>query len=327
MIIKNIIFHQVIKEANGNPELNLSQDVIVIDDDVKDFATKLIKSFNSKYPTQGTFEENADLYPFQKYINEYLEEEDFVIFSHQSMEILEDKISIHNATGGYVVFLHYIFREHDFLITIMLDKSDQFTVHDDSLGIEKLKTLDLDKIARGSRLNITRWINENSLYLSFIKGTRTLSNYFINFIGATDITSSKENIKKLYNSVNNYLHSTTYTRNKKEKIKERITDYFTDCYQNDRLVELNSISAIISADSPNLFLDYLEETEDDISDNIKIVKSDDFSVFKSSKVKGDGFELHYDRKLLKSNKLIAQNGKIVISGVSEDIIKQINNGL
>lgn len=58
MIIKNIIFHQVIKEANGNPELNLSQDVIVIDDDVKDFATKLIKSFNSKYPTQGTFEEN-----------------------------------------------------------------------------------------------------------------------------------------------------------------------------------------------------------------------------------------------------------------------------
>ena len=225
------------------------------------------------------------------------------------------------------MILHYIFREHDFLITIMLDKSDQFTVHDDSLGIEKLKTLDLDKIARGSRLNITRWINENSLYLSFIKGTRTLSNYFINFIGATDITSSKENIKKLYNSVNNYLHSTTYTRNKKEKIKERITDYFTDCYQNDRLVELNSISAIISADSPNLFLDYLEETEDDISDNIKIVKSDDFSVFKSSKVKGDGFELHYDRKLLKSNKLIAQNGKIVISGVSEDIIKQINNGL
>src|SRR5690554_7284020 len=98
MIIKNIIFHQVIKEANGNPELNLSQDVIVIDDDVKDFATKLIQSFNSKYPTQGTFEENADLYPFQKYINEYLEEEDFVIFSHQSMEILEDKISIHNAT-------------------------------------------------------------------------------------------------------------------------------------------------------------------------------------------------------------------------------------
>lgn len=72
-------------------------------------------------------------------------------------------------------------------------------------------------------------------------------------------------------------------------------------------------------------MEYLEENQDDISDNIKIVKSDDFNVFKSSKVKGDGFELHYDRKLLKSNKLIAQNGKIVISGVSEDIIKQINN--
>ena len=40
MILKNIIFHQVIKEANDNPELNLSQDVIMIDDDVKDFAIK-----------------------------------------------------------------------------------------------------------------------------------------------------------------------------------------------------------------------------------------------------------------------------------------------
>jgi len=74
----------------------------------------------------------------------------------------------------------------------MLDKSDQLTVNDDSLGIEKLKTLDIDKIARGNTLNITRWLNNDDLYLSFIKDTRGISNYFIDYIGTTDITSSRK---------------------------------------------------------------------------------------------------------------------------------------
>ncbi|QQU02365.1 nucleoid-associated protein [Myroides odoratus] len=328
MIIKKIVFHQIIKESDSlDVTLNLSEDIIRIDEDVEVFVERLIKSFNQKYPTQGIFEDNTDLYPFQKYFANCLNEEfDFIDFTHRSMSILENKISVPNATGGYVVFLLYENLQQDFLITIMLDKSEQFTVNDLNLGIEKLKTLDLDKIARGSRLNITKWKDESNLYLSFIKGTRTLSNYFIQFIGATDITSSKENIRKLYENVNNYLLSTSYTQNKKERLKEKISDYLTNRFEKKELVELQAISGILFPEDPNNFIEYLHLNNSDVSDYISITRASDYKIFKGSVVKGNGFELFYDRKLLKEGKIIAKNGRITIVGVTDELIKQINNG-
>lgn len=327
MKIENIIFHQITKEIKGTPTLNLSNTTISINDDVDEFAKKIIKSYNVKYPTQGCFQEDLDLYPYQKFIKDYIESaNNFIDFTQKSMNILLKEIDIKTTTGGYVVFLHYIEKKEAFLITIMLDKSDQFTVNDDSLGIEKLKTLDIDKIARGNRLNITKWLKNDELYLSFIKGTRGISNYFIDFIGATDVTSSKQNIQLLYNNVDKYLHTNLYTPSQRLDTKEKISDYINDCYTSGKLIELKSVSAIISPKEPESFISYIEENDLEASDNINIVRKSDFEIFKTKRIVENGYTLKYDNKLIKNKKIVAKDGKITINNVPEEIINQINNG-
>lgn len=78
----------------------------------------------------------------------------------------------------------------------MMDKSAQYTNTDD-LGIKKLMTLNVEKLARANRLNLDKWKKNDGRYLTFIKGTREVSQYFIKFIGATDISSAKENFRIL----------------------------------------------------------------------------------------------------------------------------------
>lgn len=327
MKIENIIFHQIIKEIKDTPTLNLSNTTIPLNEDVDEFAKKIIKSYNVKYPTQGCFQEDIDLYPYQKFIKDYIESvNDFIDFTQKSMNILNREIDIKTTTGGYVVFLHYIEKKEDFLITVMLDKSDQFTVNDDSLGIEKLKTLDIDKIARGNRLNITRWFNNDDLYLSFIKGTRGISNYFIDFIGATDVTSSKQNILLLSNNIDKYLNNENYKSSQKLNIKEKISDYIDECFTLGKVIELKSVSAIITPKDPNGFLSFISENKLEASDNIYIARKSDFENFKTKKVSENGYTLKYDNRLIKNEKIVAKDGRIIINGVSDEIIKQINNG-
>lgn len=205
MNLKNIILHQIIRENEEEPELNCSDHNLVENDTVIEFVEKLIKIYSSKNPTFGAFEEDSVNYPFQKKVREYLDGSNFITFSKESMSILKKEIKTPKATGGYVVFVHYEEKQVDFIITAMLDKSTQFAVDDASLGIEKLKTLDIDKLARANRINVKKWDAEESLYLTFIKGTRDVSKYFQKFIGSTDITSAKINSRIIDNAVNRYL--------------------------------------------------------------------------------------------------------------------------
>lgn len=198
MKLQNIVLHHIKREENELPELNCSSQLLDTSENVViEFVEKLIKSFASKNPTYGKFQDDTTAYPFQRLVENFKKDNDFLKFSIESMNLLEKEIQVPQAKGGYVVFTNYIQNEQEFLVTIMLDKAEQFTIDDDSLDIRKLKILDIDKLARANRLNISKWENNDELYLAFIKGTRDVSSYFQKFIGNTDLTSSKKNSQKL----------------------------------------------------------------------------------------------------------------------------------
>ena len=134
MELKNIVLHHIIREENNSPKLNTSDNLLNSKNSVViEFVEKLIKGFGSRNPTYGCFHEDEDVYPFQKLLKYYLEDNDFLSFSLESMNLLEKEIQVPQAKGGYVVFIHYKQNGSEFLITIMLDKSDQFVIDDDNL--------------------------------------------------------------------------------------------------------------------------------------------------------------------------------------------------
>ncbi|MEC4004892.1 nucleoid-associated protein [Flavobacterium sp. SUN052] len=327
MILKNIVLHQIVKELKGKPYLNNSNKLINISSTVNEFVEKLIKNYSSKNPTQGSFKEGEDNYPFQKKVKIYFQDNDFLKFSVDAMEILLKEIDKATTTGGYVVFVHYEDKKTDFLITAMLDKSAQFTVDDKKLDIEKLMTLDIDKLARANRLNVNRWNNNEPQYLSFIKGTREISKYFLDFIGSTDISSSKQNLKILKDTIDQYVRFQNIRGERKERIRENISNYLTKCFNDEKEVEIDSVSSLIDNENPNDFKLYITENEIEVSDKIKIYKKGDYEIFIRNRIKEDGYVLVFDKALINS-KITREGNNIIIHDVPEeslDLVFEIGN--
>jgi nucleoid-associated protein YejK len=327
MTLKNIILHHIKREENQAPDLNLSEHPLNRNDTtVQEFVEKLIKSFSSKNPTYGEFQKDNKVYPFQGLVNQYKLEEDFLKFSIESMKLLEKEIQVPRAKGGYVVFTHYERNNIDFLITIMLDKSEQFTTNDKNLDIKKLKTLDIDKLARANRINLTKWENNEDLYLSFIKGTRDVSGYFQKFIGNTDLTSSRKNTQNLKDAISIYMRKEGFNDDQKEYANQKISNYLLKQYQKDEDVEIQAISAHLNPDNPDRFIQFIQaDDQTEVSGNYRLSQKSDFQIFHRAKITGDGYKVEFEKNLIKEGKVRRQGNDLIFKNLpKEELDKQFD---
>ena len=322
MILKNIVLHHIKREENQTPVLNTSDHLLDKNNiTVKELVEKLIKSFGSKNPTYGTFQDDVLAYPFQNLVKSYRDNNDFLAFSVESMKLLEKEIQVPQAKGGYVVFTHYQQNGINFLITIMLDKAEQFTINDGSLDIKKLKTLDIDKLARANRINFDKWENGVDLYLAFIKGTRHVSNYFQKFIGNTDLTSSKKNSQNLKEAISKYQRINRFDEETKEKVNSQISGYLQEQYNSNSDIELNAISAHLNQAVPNSFIEFVQNEDDiEVSGSFRLSRKADFNVFHRAKLTGHGFKFEFEKNLIKQRKIIREGNDVIIKDLPEELL-------
>ncbi|TKG89024.1 hypothetical protein EYV94_26065 [Puteibacter caeruleilacunae] len=322
MKLKKIVLHQIKREDNNPAELNCSDHLLDNSNKtINEFMDRLIKSFTSKNPTYGRFEEDKENYPFQKWVDEYYSDKNFLEFTIKAMDTLKVNIQVPKATGGYVLFSHYEEKQVDYLVTIMLDKSLQFAIDDDNLNIKQLEALAIDKLARANRLNITKWkLGTDETYLAFIKGTRDVSNYFQKFIGSTDLTSSKVNGNNLKKALNKYMRVNEYDENKKESVTRDITNYIEERRKAEKDVHLDAISAFVNTENPTKFVEFVQEDESfEVSGSFRVAKKSDFN-FHRAVVAEQGYKLEFEKKLKRDNKIIREGNNIVIKDVPTEIL-------
>jgi len=272
----------------------LSDDLLPVNELTNEFITALIKSYSSRNPTYGAFDEDSANNPFQTYVRTYFDDDDFLVFSKESMKTLKKAIDIPKAKGGYVVFAHYDEGGQDFILTIMLDNSVKFIVDETTLDIEKLLGLDIEKVARANRVNWQRWQANHENYLSFIKGTREVSSYFSkSFIGCTDLTSAKQNANHLQDAVNKYMKAKTFTDDEKLNARRSLREYTDRRISEGKDIKLDSISALLNTDNPADFTDYIVENELEVSGSFRSSRKNDFKGFEIKMIKGEGYKLEY----------------------------------
>lgn len=323
MELKHIVLHQIKREDNQPPELNCSSQLLDSENEIiQDFMERIIKSFRSKNPTYGRFEKDKENYPFQKWVEEYRLDKDFFDFSIKAMNTLKVEIEVPKAIGGYVLFAHYTEKQIDYLVTIMLDKSAQFTINDVSLDIKKLEALAIDKLARANRLNISKWETGTvETYLAFIKGTREVSNYFQKFIGSTDLTSSKINANNLKNALSIYMREKKYSEDKKEEVLKNIGSYVEGQRDKDEDVQLSAISAFVSTEAPTSFTDYIQSNDEmEVSGSFRVAKKADFKYFHKATVEERGYKLEFEKALKHQKKIVRDGNDIVIKDVPIEVL-------
>ena len=203
----------------------------------------------------------------------------------------------------------------------MLDNSAQFAVDEEELSIEKLTTLNLDELVRANRLNINKWVNEEGAYLSFIKGKRQISKFFQKFIGNTDLTSSKINANNLKDSMQEFMRSANYSQSKKSKVFSAVKSYVDKMVDSEKDVELKSISAIMNPEMPEEFIDYTVDNDKNISENFRSNHKTDFKFLYQSSLSGEGYNLIYEKELIKSGKITRTSStSISLNDIDKNIL-------
>lgn len=229
MTISNLIIHNVIKRQHEKEVKSaIREREIKVEDKHDKFLSRILKIYYGKSnPSYGIFDANEISYPYQKLLREFIETKStFKSFSTQAVEHFITKIKDEvNATGGFFLMVAFKSKDSDFIATIMLNNTTNYDIDESNLDINETLTLDIDKVDVANIINLKRWKQNDNTYLSFTKGRKNISDYFVNFIGCSKITDAKHYSQNLKVAFSEYLQHKRFSDEEKNKHKMNAYSY------------------------------------------------------------------------------------------------------
>jgi nucleoid-associated protein len=332
--LKGIIIHQVIKDAGERRATpKLAKKILKIEEKEKVFISKINKAYFEKSgPIYGTFgNERPD---FKNHLREYMTKKNFYDFSTKALGhykvILSDTIA---ATGGFVIFAHFLNTEKHFeyMLVMTINNKDGYVVSEDDLTIKDIKNLDLNKVDVACMINLTKWIEiesgddtESQTYLSFAKGNKDVSFYFMSFIDCENKTTGAESTKRMTNALKDFYEEMEYDRETRLRKRNEIYNYCIGCLEQRKEIQLSAISALVDPENPNAFEEFAATEKYGVSAIISGDKSK-LKTMKYVSFSDDTLKIEFDLDLLKKGRIIYNRVKnqLTIKEVPENLKNQI----
>ncbi len=316
------------KEQNTLASLTLREHPLPTGPRETQFIASIRKIYYDKSnPIYGVFDTNQISHPFQSMLSQYLEgHHDFVSFTKNAVRHL---ITVANratqSTGGYILFAHYEENE-DFLLTVMLNSKMQYNINDD-LIIQEISSLDTDRLDVANAVNITRWIEREETYLSFAKGRKEVSNYFLSFIGCTNQTSAKSSSELFKKAVLDFLETRGIEQTEREDIRNQIFQYCNDQIKRKEPIHLHHVSSILDQNEPTLFQEFASSETYQVSAMVQghspTLKSLKYYSYRSKKLK-----IEFDSSLLFDETIIyhEERNELLIKRIPDELKQQLQRG-
>jgi nucleoid-associated protein len=331
--VKGMVIHQLNKLAGDrNVSIKSAKSLLTIGEKEKIFIGKLNHSYHKKSnPTYGIFAgSNPD---FRNKLQDYLSDYRFFEFSvkaaNQYKLTLENTIS---ATGGFLIFTDFINKENRnrYLLILTINNKDGYVVSETDLTLKDIKNLDLSKVDIACMINLTRWQEieagtdtDSKTYLSFVKGNKGVSYYFLTFIDCDNKTTNTESTKRLTTAIEAYSISKGYERNTKIKLKNKVFAYCTSCLKENKDIQLSAISALLDPDNINEFLEFAASEEYGVSETIKGDKAQ-LRHIKYIMYKDEKYTVEFDVDLLGKDVIYnKQKNELTFKRVPADLVSQI----
>lgn len=333
--LTNVIIHKINKTSGDKKStLKLATKEIVIGKPEVKFIADVRESFNKRsVPTHGVFEDNISYNGFQKAITEYKKGEiDFIQFSTDSMKYYKRVIETSApATGGFLIFADFKITDNNderYILIFSIDNKQGYSLSEVALAIHEIQNLELNKMDLASIINLTRWdssinsTNEIKTYLTFIRGKKKISDYFQNFIGCADKTTSTESSTLLLNTINRYILDKEINEKLAKELRSNILDYCQDCNRNKKEILLSQISFLFDEQNPDDFLIYATDEEFGNSEVIKYdVKT--LRTLKFIEFQSEDFTIKFNKKLVGTTiKFNKKSGIMTITHLPEELASQ-----
>jgi nucleoid-associated protein len=335
--LKFFVIHQVIKDAGDrNTVIKEAKSVLPTTKKEKQFVGRINKIYNQQSgPTYGIFGDGNN--KFQELLKQYRSDNDFLFFSCEATKCYKSEISSSApATGGFIIYAHYFNTDNnnEYIFVLTLNNKDGYVVSEADLTIKDIKNIDLSKVDVACQINLTKWElveagngNESKTYLSFIKGNKGVSYYFMSFINCADKTTSTESTKRLIRAINDYCKNKGYKRKDIIKKREEVFEYCSDCMKKRKEISLTAISAILNTDDPNEFSEFACSEDYGVSPII----SGDSTKLKHIKYiyyKDDDMTIQFDNMLLDKDVIYdSKNKQLTFKKLPIGLINEIENNV
>ncbi|QDF27713.1 nucleoid-associated protein [Halarcobacter anaerophilus] len=328
-ILNKIVLHRINKtQGVKDGEVKERKALLDIsDEDIEKFAQTVSFSYHKRTTKEyGQFKERPEP-TFKRLIDKYItlpSDESFLDFSQVAAQHLTDEMNKKpQSTGGYLIVADYKMRDR-FIMIVLLNKKFGFTANDSSLVIKMINELNTDQIAMAGFINIDSYSSdEERKYLSFMKGVKDVSEYFVDFMGADEKKeSSKETTKLFVSTLNNYLKE-TFDEEKIQSLQMRIYNLCDEKIKNKEPLTMESVSNFIDPDNPKGFFDYINENQIELSNTIESINRSEIKKLELFKYTGKGIKLSFQRKLYDDGDIYLSENKDKLIIKIDDKLKQV----
>lgn len=331
--LNRIIMHKIDKTgAIGTAQLRdavLNVDIV----DIKKFAQAVSFSYHRRSSKEFARFKTSPISTYENLIKAYAQDgetdEKFVQFSKDGANHLKDEMNKKpTSTGGYLLFADYSVNDR-FIMAVLLNNKAGFTVDEDSLIINMIKELNIDQIAMAGfvNMNIYKSSDDERRYLSFMKGVKNISDYFVSFVGADeDKASSKDMTRTFIGALKDYLKSKEYELDKVNNLEQTVYRYCEDKRTNKEPVTMEAISALLNPEDTEEFFQFTQGESYQLSTTIESIDKSQIDRLKLYKYSGDGMSISFKRSLYDNGKisLIENDTKLLIEMPNEMKTSVIN---
>lgn len=300
--VNQIVLHQLVKHSENeqtNMQSILREQLLSVTPEAEQMMLQLHQGYQNKTKAFGLFKEDS---LFAQLLNRLLENEmEFLGFSQQSTKLLAAELGKYNfADSGTLILCRYNFLATDYLFIALLDSRSSMLV-DEHLDIHRTSYLDITQFDIAARINLTELqINANSnRYLTFIKGRvgRKISDFFMDFLGAEEGFNPQLQNQCLLQAVSDYCEAGELNKEQTQAVKKQVFEYCKGQLAEGDDIALTELSANLPTLNDKPFVDFAEEQEYGLEENIPPLRATLKSLTKFSGA-GKGVTLSFDADLL-----------------------------
>lgn len=319
-MIDNLTFHIIDKQQQqvGTLELNPNQSMIPTQIH-SDFLNELNLAYKSRSGKGfGIFDEDKDSFPMPKLLEDYINDKQFYALTERMMNVLLSKMNAQPlSTGGTVFVMHYHEQNQEYILIALLSGKISYATID--WQIQTSEILDIEHLKFAGRINLTAWQNNESRYISFLKGQGEIAGYFKEFLACNDALFAKAETKKLIDLLEEFCTEQKLDIEKKTQFLEQARDYLKHINQTEEPFELESFANKVWHQSPQILKDKLANPDNGIADGF-IPDKRVLNSLSTHTGKTSNWRLTFDNTAIANGDILLENGKIVITNPTQELI-------
>ncbi len=297
--IDQIALHQMIKRDEQTLELVLRDSLLPSNATVTAMMEELHRVYSAKSKAYGLFNEESELADALR--NCRKGENDFLAFSRAASARLRDELGKYPfAEGGIVLFGHYRYLAVEYLLIAVLSSQNSMRVNEE-LDISSTHYLDINHADIVARIDLTEWETnpESTRYLTFLRGRvgRKVSDFFMDFLGASVGLDTKAQNRGLLQAVDDYCEEASLDKNERQNYRQQVSTYCNEQLKSGEEIELAELSNELAPLGGKTFQAFTQEQGYELEESFPADRSTlrQLTKFAGS---GGGLTINFDAMLL-----------------------------